>query len=97
MLEDGLKNVNYKTNPEKEEIKDAMLVEAISDNIGAQYLNAVNHVSFSDIAIYTVELLVSEHGKPEVREGKMTEVSNLMDYDVFEEVEDKGQETISSR
>ena len=27
----------------------------------------------------------------------MAEVSNLLDYDVFEEVEDKGQETIGSR
>ena len=34
---------------------------------------------------------------PEVKEAKMTEVSNLLDYDVFEGVECKGQETISSR
>ena len=27
----------------------------------------------------------------------MAEVSNLLDYDVFEEVEDKGQETIGSK
>ena len=56
-----------------------------------------NSVSFSDIAMYTVELPVSEHGQPEVKEAKMSEVSNLLDYDVFEEVEDRGQETIGSR
>ena len=27
----------------------------------------------------------------------MSEVNNLLDYNVFEEVEDKGQETIESR
>ena len=54
-------------------------------------------MSFSDYAIYTVELPVSKHGTPEVKEAKMTEVNNLMDYDVFEEVKDEGQETIGSR
>ena len=34
---------------------------------------------------------------PEVKEAKMTEVSNLLDHDVFEKVDDKGQETIISR
>ena len=60
-------------------------------------MKVVNHVSFSDIAIYTVELSGPEHETPEVKEAKMAEVSNLLDYDVFEEVEDKGQETIGSR
>ena len=67
------------------------------DSIGAKYLKVVNSVSFSDIAIYTVELPVSEHGRPEVKEAKISEVNNLLDYEVFEEVEDKGQETIGSR
>ena len=57
----------------------------------------MNHVSFSDAAIYTVEIPVSEHGTPEVKEVEMTEVSNFMNHDVFEEVKDKGQETIGSR
>ena len=97
MLEDGLEDVENLANPEKEELKDALLADIVSDNIGANYLKVVNHVSFSDVAIYTVELPVSEHGTPEVKEAKMAEVSNLLDYDVFEEVEDKGQETIGSR
>ena len=40
---------------------------------------------------------MSEHGTFEVKEAKIAEVSNFLDYDVFEEVEDKGQETIGSR
>ena len=54
-------------------------------------------MSFSDYTIYTVELPVSKHGTPEVKEAKKTEVSNLLDYDVFEEVKDEGQEIIGSR
>ena len=67
------------------------------DFVGAQYLKVVNHMCFSDYAIYTVELPVSKHGTPEVKQAKQTEVENLMDYDVFEEVKDEGQETIGSR
>ena len=47
--------------------------------------------------MYTVELPVLEHGRPEVKTAKMNEVKNLLEYDVFEEVEDLGQETIRSR
>ena len=60
-------------------------------------MKVVNSVSFFDIAIYIVELPVSENGWPQVKEAKMSEVSNLLDYNVFEEVEDKGHETIRSR
>ena len=54
------------------------------DNVGAKYLKLVNSVSFLDISMYTVELPVSEHRQPEVKEAKMAEVNNLLDYDVFE-------------
>ena len=57
----------------------------------------MNSVSFSDLSIYTVELPISEQGRPEVKEAKMAEVYNLLDYDAFEEVEEKGQETIGGR
>ena len=60
------------------------------DTIGAKYLKVVNSVYLLDIAIYTIELPVSEHGRPEVKEAKMSEVNNLLDYDIFDEVEDKG-------
>ena len=61
------------------------------------YLKVINSVAFSDLSIYTVELPVLEHGRPEGKEAKMAEVNNLLDYDVFEEVKDEGQETIGSR
>ena len=72
-------------------------MDATSDNIGTNFLKVINSVSFSDLAIYTVELPVSEHGRPEVKEAKTTEVNNLLDYDVFEEVKDESQHTIQSR
>ena len=102
MLEDGLADVKDEQSENDETIhyvkKDWNdLIEEEKDCIGARYLKVVNHMSFSDYAIFTVELPVSKHGTPEVKEAKQTEVKNLMDYDVFEEVEDKGQETIGSR
>ena len=48
--------------------------------------------SFDDIAVYTEEIPAKEKYTPEVKEGKMKEVENLMKYDVFEEVDDCGQE-----
>ena len=53
------------------------------DNVGAKYLKLVNSVSFSDTAIYTVELPVSEHGRPDVKEAKVNEVNNILNYDIF--------------
>ena len=91
MLEDGLENVEDLMD-KKDEQKESEL-----DNIGAKYLKVVNSVSFSDVAFFTVELPVSEHWKPEVKGAKDTEVENLLDYDIFEEVNDKGQDTIGSR
>ena len=44
------------------------MIDAEKDNAGAHYLKVVNHMSFSDYSIYTVELLVSKHGTPEVKE-----------------------------
>ena len=98
MMEDGLEDVENLMDPEKEMQRDAMkLADVTSDNIGTNYLKIINSVSFSDLSIYTVESPVSEHGRPEVKEAKTAEVSNLLDYDVFEEVKDEGQETIGSR
>ena len=98
MLEDGLSDGEDLLDPEEETRQYAMkMIDAEKDNVGAHYLKVVNHMSFSDYSLYTVELPVSKHGTPEVKEAKMTEVSNLLDYDVFEEVKDEGQETIGSR
>ena len=98
MLEDGLQDVNEIQNEDTvEDENEDTLEEKEKDTIGAKYLKVVNSVSFSDLSVYTVELPVSEHGRPEVKTAKMNEVKNLLEYDVFEEVEDLGQETIGSR
>ena len=84
MMEDGLEDVDDLIDPEKEKQRDAMkLADVTSDNIGTNYLKVINSVSFSDLATYTVELPVSEHGRPEVKEAKEAEINNLLDYDVF--------------
>ena len=90
MLEDRLQDVDNLGNEDT-------LEEEEKDTVGAKYLKVVNSVLFSDLSLYTVELPVSEHGRPEVKVAKMSEVRNLLDYDVFEEVEDKGQNTFGSR
>merc|ERR1712082_427435 len=56
-----------------------------------------NSECFNEITIYTVEVLVREHKKPEVIEAKQKYIENLEKYGVFEEVEDEGQDTIDSR
>ena len=70
MLEDGLRDVEDLLDPEEEERKDALKInDAKSDVVGTNYLKIVNHMSFSDYAIYTVELPVSLHEAPEVKEA----------------------------
>ena len=70
MLEDGLKDVESLMDPEKEIQRDALkLADVTSDNVGTNYLKIINSVSFFDLSIYTVELSVSEHGRPEVKEA----------------------------
>ena len=98
MLEDGLSDGEDVLDQEEETRQYTMkMIDAEKDNVGAHYLKIINHTSFSDYSIYIVELPVSKHGTPEVREAKMTEVNNLLDYDVFEEDKNEGQETIGSR
>ena len=98
MLEDGLEDVEGMIDEtrlkQRVEMKQA---DVFSDTIGMQYLKVENSANFSDLAKYTVELPVSQHGKPEVKDVKETEVQNLLNYDVFEEVEDEGQDTLGSR
>ena len=45
VLEDGLQNIKDLADPEKEELKDALLADAVSDNIGTNYLKEINHLS----------------------------------------------------
>ena len=88
MLEDGLQDVDKLQDNLKDKEK---------DTVGAKYLKIVNSVSLSDISVYTVELWVLVHGRPEVKEAKNTQILILQDYDVFEEVADLGQDAIGSR
>ena len=65
MLEDGLGYVEDLLDPEEEKRKGALKVtDAESGSVGTYYLKVVNHMSFSDYAIYTVEIPVSQHGTP---------------------------------
>ena len=79
-------------DPEEDKPEDVNL-----NSVGAKYLKMVNSVFFLDTANFTVELPVLEHWQPEVKEAKDNEVSNLLDYDVFEGVEDNSQDTFGSR
>ena len=67
------------------------------DEISTFWMKIENAECFDEIAIYTVEVPVREHKKPEVIEAKQREIENLEKYGVFEEVEDVGQETVGSR
>ena len=67
------------------------------ESIGTFWMKMEQNESFEDIAVYTVEIPSREHNTPEVKEAKMKEVENLMRYEVFEEVDDCGQEKIGSR
>ena len=47
--------------------------------------------------MYTVEIPAKEQNTPEVKEAKHKEIQNLVRFDVFEDVDDCGQERIGSR
>ena len=47
--------------------------------------------------IYTVELPISEHWRPEVKVAKKAEIKNLQDYETVIEVKDEGQTRVGSR
>jgi len=68
-----------------------------NDIIGAKYLQVEKSVYFMDYEIFTVEVPVREHGKPDIVEAKENEIQNLKTYETFEEIKDEGQETIGSR
>ena len=61
------------------------------------WLQMENTECFYDVTVFAVKIPVSEHKVPEVVEAKEKELENLSKYDVFEEVEDSGQERITSR
>ena len=61
------------------------------------WLQMDNTECFDDVTVFAVEIPASEHKAPEVVEAKERELENLTKYNVFEEVEDSGQERITSR
>ena len=63
---------------------------------GSQILKTPKHVSMMDSCIYTIELLVSEHSRLEVKVAKKAEIKNLQDYETFLEVKDEGQVKVGS-
>ena len=67
------------------------------DQTAAFWLQMENTECYDDIAVFAVKIPVREHKKPEVLEAKDRELENLAKYEVFEEVEDTGQEAIESR
>ena len=67
------------------------------DQTSTFWLQMENTECFNDVAVYAVEVPAAEHRKPEVIEAKDKELENLAKYDMFEEVEDIGQERVGSR
>ena len=56
------------------------------EEISTFWMQVQNSECFNDIAIYTLEVPVREHKKPDVIEAKHKEIENLEKYGVFEEV-----------
>ena len=67
-----------------------------NDIIGAKYLQVEKSVYFMDYEIFSLEVPVKEHGKPEIVNTN-NEIENLKTYETFEEVLDEGQETTGRR
>ena len=86
-------------NKEKmmEKVDGEIVEDGLKDIVGAKYLKMCHNVCFLETAVYSVEVPVREHSKEEVTEAKKKETENLELYEVFEEVEDVGQEVIGSR
>ena len=98
------KVVRIKDLDTDENIADSEVPEVIDSNekkkdtTGTFWMVIENSECFQDeITTYVVELPSSKHNCPEVIEAKKSELKNLTDYNTFEEVEDCGQERISSR
>ena len=77
------------TDVKREEIR--------KEEISIFWMQVENSECFDEMTIYTVEVPVREHKKPEVIEAKQREIENLDKYGVFEEVEDVRQETVGYR
>ena len=66
MLKDGLEEVEN------------LLTDLKNDEVGASYLKTAHSVSFSEMCTFTVELLASEHWRPEVKVAKRAGTFKIM-------------------
>merc|ERR1712041_31811 len=75
---------------EIEEIEDENEVrrDLQNDIIGAKYLQVEKSIYFMDYEIFTLEVPVREHGKPEIVEAKNNEIQKLKTYETFKEIKD---------
>ena len=72
--------------------------EKRKDTVGTFWMIVENGECFhEEITTFVVELPPSKHNSPEVIDAKKVELKNLSDYGTFEQVEDIGQERITSR
>ena len=67
------------------------------DAVATYWMTVEQNENFENYAVYTVEIPAKEQNTPEVKEAKHKEIENLVKFDVFEEVDDCGQERIGSR
>ena len=81
-------------NKQIKESEDASVKE---DAIATYWMTAEQHENFEKYAEYIVEIPAKGQNTPEVNEAKYNRVENLVRFDVFEEVDDCGQERIGSR
>ncbi len=96
-VENNDKKEEKEVEVEESEDENEVRRDLMNDVIGAKYLQVEKSVYFMDYEIFTVEVPVREHGKPEIVEAKENEIQNLKTYETFEEIKDEGQETIGSR
>ena len=67
------------------------------DAVATYWMTAEQRENFESYAVFTVEIPVKDQNTPKIDEAKHKEIENLIKFDVFEEVDDYGQERISSR
>ena len=70
---------------------------SVSEDAVATYWMTTEHrENFESVAVYTVEIPAKEQNTQEVKEAKHKEIEILLKFDVFEQVDDCGQERIGS-
>ena len=81
----------------KKRMKESVDTSVNEDAIATYWMTVEQRENFENYAVYTVEIPAKEQNTPEVNEAKHKDIENLVRFDVFEEVDDCGQEIIGSR